>query len=57
VNDEAKVIIMNGKTDVESDEYSKGCNFVVGGNTLGRGSNLPESSDDILHPYCKESSS
>lgn len=41
VNDEAKVIIMNGKTDVESDEYSKGCNFVVGGNTLGRGVTFP----------------
>lgn len=40
-NDETKVIIMNGKTDVESDEYSAGCNFVIGGNTLGRGVTFP----------------
>ena len=41
LNDEAKVIIMNGKTDVDSDEYSSGCNFVIGGNTLGRGVTFP----------------
>ena len=41
LNDEAKVIIMNGKTDVESEEYSVGCNFVIGGNTLGRGVTFP----------------
>lgn len=40
-NDEAKIIIMNGKTDVESDEYAAGCNFVIGGNTLGRGVTFP----------------
>lgn len=40
-NDEANIIIMNGKTDVESDEYSVGCNFVIGGNTLGRGVTFP----------------
>lgn len=40
-NDEAKIIVMNGKTDVESDEYSIGCNFVIGGNTLGRGVTFP----------------
>lgn len=40
-NDEAKIIVMNGKTDVESDEYSSGCNFVIGGNTLGRGVTFP----------------
>lgn len=40
-NDEANIIIMNGKTDVESDEYSLGCNFVIGGNTLGRGVTFP----------------
>ena len=39
--DEVKIIIMNGKTDVESDEYTEGCNFVVGGNTLGRGVTFP----------------
>lgn len=40
-NDEAKILVMNGKTDVESNEYSKGCNFVIGGNTLGRGVTFP----------------
>lgn len=40
-NDEANIIIMNGKTDVESDEYATGCNFVIGGNTLGRGVTFP----------------
>lgn len=41
LNDGAKIIVMNGKTDVESDEYSIGCNFVIGGNTLGRGVTFP----------------
>lgn len=41
INDESKVIIMNGKTDIDSDEYASGCNFVVGGNTLGRGVTFP----------------
>lgn len=41
LNDEAKVIIMNGKSDVDSEEYSFGCNFVIGGNTLGRGVTFP----------------
>lgn len=36
-----KIIIMNGKNDIESDEYAKGCNFIVGGNTLGRGVTFP----------------
>ena len=36
-----KIIIMNGKTDVDSNEYEEGCNFVVGGNTLGRGVTFP----------------
>lgn len=36
-----KIIIMNGKADVDSDEYEKGCNFVIGGNTLGRGITFP----------------
>lgn len=40
-NNEAKVIIINGKTDIDSDEYASGCNFVVGGNTLGRGVTFP----------------
>ena len=40
-NHEPKVIIMNGKSDVDSDEYESGCNFVIGGNTLGRGVTFP----------------
>lgn len=39
--DEHKIIIMNGKTDVDSSEYSFGCNFIIGGNTLGRGVTFP----------------
>lgn len=38
---EIKVLIMNGKTDIDSDEYAMGCNFVIGGNTLGRGVTFP----------------
>ncbi|MDO5138359.1 MAG: Z1 domain-containing protein [Oscillospiraceae bacterium] len=37
----SKVLIMNGKTDVDSSEYEAGCSFVVGGNTLGRGVTFP----------------
>lgn len=36
-----KVLIMNGKTDLDSDEYETGCNFIIGGNTLGRGITFP----------------
>lgn len=36
-----KVLVMNGKNDVSSDEYSSGSNIVVGGNTLGRGVTFP----------------
>lgn len=32
-----KVLIMNGKHEVEADEYSHGSNIIIGGNTLGRG--------------------
>lgn len=35
------VIQMNGKNDVDSSQYGSGCNFVVGGNTLGRGVTFP----------------
>lgn len=31
-----KVLVMNGKHDVDSSEYSSGSNIVIGGNTLGR---------------------
>lgn len=36
-----KILIMNGKTDVESPAYATGCNFIIGGNTLGRGVTFP----------------
>ena len=40
-SDQVKVLVMNGKTDVSSEEYSTGSNIVVGGNTLGRGVTFP----------------
>lgn len=40
-NKDIKILIMNGKNDIESSEYSEGCNFVIGGNTLGRGVTFP----------------
>lgn len=36
-----KVLTMNGKSDTDINEYSEGCNFIVGGNTLGRGVTFP----------------
>lgn len=36
-----KILLMNGKNDIVSSEYETGCNFVVGGNTLGRGVTFP----------------
>lgn len=36
-----KILVMNGKYDVSSDEYSIGSNIVIGGNTLGRGVTFP----------------
>ena len=36
-----KVIVMNGKNDVDSAEYSSGSNIIIGGNTLGRGVTFP----------------
>jgi len=41
LNNAVKVLTMNGKSDIESTEYSEGCNFVIGGNTLGRGVTFP----------------
>lgn len=40
-SDKIKTLVMNGKNDIESSEYSSGCNFVIGGNTLGRGVTFP----------------
>ena len=36
-----KVLVMNGKNDISSEEYSSGSNIVIGGNTLGRGVTFP----------------
>ena len=40
-NNAVKVLVMNGKTEVDSKEYSSGSNIVIGGNTLGRGVTFP----------------
>lgn len=40
-NEGIKILVMNGKTDVERSEYERGCNFIIGGNTLGRGVTFP----------------
>lgn len=37
LDDKVKVIILNGKNDVDSSEYAEGSNIIIGGNTLGRG--------------------
>lgn len=36
-----KILIMNGKNAISSDQYSTGANIVIGGNTLGRGVTFP----------------
>lgn len=36
-----KILIMNGKNNIDSSEYETGCNFIIGGNTLGRGITFP----------------
>ena len=36
-----KILVMNGKNDISSEEYSSGSNIVIGGNTLGRGVTFP----------------
>lgn len=38
---DVKVLVMNGKNDIASEEYSNGSNIVIGGNTLGRGVTFP----------------
>jgi hypothetical protein len=40
-NNEVRVLVMNGKNDVVSDEYAAGYNVIIGGNTLGRGVTFP----------------
>lgn len=41
LTDSVKVLVMNGKNEVSSSEYSSGSNIVIGGNTLGRGVTFP----------------
>ncbi len=41
LNGKVKVLVMNGKNNVASEEYSAGSNIVIGGNTLGRGVTFP----------------
>lgn len=41
LNNGVKVLVMNGKNNISSDEYSTGSNIVIGGNTLGRGVTFP----------------
>ena len=36
-----KILIMNWKNAISSDQYSTGANIVIGGNTLGRGVTFP----------------
>ena len=36
-----KILIMNGNNDIVMEDYSSGCNIVIGGNTLGRGVTFP----------------
>lgn len=41
-NANIKILIMNGQSDTESTDYAEGCNFIIGGNTLGRGVTFPK---------------
>lgn len=41
IKKEIRILIMNGKSNVLCSEYETGCNFIVGGNTLGRGVTFP----------------
>ena len=41
LNSSVKILIMNGKNEVPSEEYTCGYNIVIGGNTLGRGVTFP----------------
>ena len=36
-----RILIMNGKHSIETSDYTTGCNFIIGGNTLGRGVTFP----------------
>ena len=38
---QVKVLVMNGSTEITSDQYETGTNIIIGGNTLGRGITFP----------------
>lgn len=40
-SDQIDVLVMNGSSTVTSDQYEKGSNILIGGNTLGRGVTFP----------------
>ena len=40
-NEKIKILVMNGKSEIDNSDYESGCNFVIGGNTLGRGVTFP----------------
>ena len=42
MNNEIKVLIMNGDTSVEDSMYKTGSNIIIGGNVLGRGVTFPK---------------
>ena len=44
-----RVLVMNGKNDVESSDYEAGRNFVVGGNTLKPWRNISGIADYLLY--------
>ena len=50
--EDIKILIMNGKNDIDSSEYEIGCNFVIGGITLGRGVTFPS----LQTIYCTRTS-
>lgn len=37
INGKINIMVLNGKTEITSDEYASGSNIIIGGNTLGRG--------------------
>lgn len=41
-DDKVNVLVMNADTSVGEEEYTDGCNIVVGGNVLGRGVTFPK---------------
>ena len=40
-SNEINIIVMNAKNATNTEDYAKGCNFIIGGNSLGRGVTFP----------------